>query len=110
MDWNWFTPSHVSFNKLIHHKYQVSKPHLQPTIQFRHAAKMLIMVAKFVFGCRRHYGARWVPDAEWLKQWEQPVLFNEAHKKWGFVVPSNKPTQDDKQIKNMMLNFGPQHP
>jgi NADH dehydrogenase (ubiquinone) Fe-S protein 2 len=59
---------------------------------------------------KRNYGARWTPDAEWLKQWEQPVLYNDAHRKWGFVVPDNKPPKPDKIIKNMMLNFGPQHP
>jgi len=59
---------------------------------------------------RRNYGARWHPDAEYFKQFDGPVLYNEDNKVWGLVHPPDELPPLEKKIKNMSLNFGPQHP
>lgn len=66
----------------------------------------------FRYQSRRNYGARWQPDTEWLKTFDGPVLYNEAHKNWGMEPSDFLPKAPDfeRKIKNMVINFGPQHP
>jgi NADH dehydrogenase (ubiquinone) Fe-S protein 2 len=59
---------------------------------------------------QRNYGARWLPDKEFLKQFDGPVLYNEASAASGIVHPPEELPPIEKKIKNMSLNFGPQHP
>ncbi|KAF9807427.1 hypothetical protein SFRURICE_005385 [Spodoptera frugiperda] len=54
---------------------------------------------------------RWMPDAEYLKQFEGAVIYPDEvtsllkHPPYhGVVAPG------EKQVRNMVLNFGPQHP
>nr|CAD7413859.1 unnamed protein product [Timema poppensis] len=54
---------------------------------------------------------RWFPDAEFLKQFEGPVMFpDEVSSKWTRPVWCNKIAPVEKKVRNLTLNFGPQHP
>lgn len=58
-------------------------------------------------------GATWVPDAEWAKQFQGPVLLppDEQDKtplpSW---TAATRIVPVEKKIRNVTLNFGPQHP
>ncbi|RVE51092.1 hypothetical protein evm_004235 [Chilo suppressalis] len=54
---------------------------------------------------------RWFPDAEYVKQFEGIVIYPE-----GFTAMMKHPPYNsvikpgEKNLRNMILNFGPQHP
>ncbi|XP_064650520.1 NADH-ubiquinone oxidoreductase 49 kDa subunit-like [Lineus longissimus] len=55
--------------------------------------------------------AKWNPDAEFFEQFSSPVLFKEGVA----AQMKNRPLNDraeviEKQVRNITLNFGPQHP
>jgi len=59
----------------------------------------------------RRSAGRWLPDAKFLAQFDGPVMYpNEEQKTWteepyhGIMLPT------EKTVKNLSLNFGPQHP
>ncbi|XP_059060624.1 NADH-ubiquinone oxidoreductase 49 kDa subunit-like [Achroia grisella] len=54
---------------------------------------------------------RWFPDAEYMKQFAGPVFFrtDETDKYYRMIYNSQvKPVE--RKLKNMFINFGPQHP
>lgn len=53
-----------------------------------------------------------MPDKQWLDQFDGPVLYNEGHKNWGMTIDDYRtdPIPWEKRVRNMILNFGPQHP
>jgi NADH dehydrogenase (ubiquinone) Fe-S protein 2 len=53
---------------------------------------------------------RWTPDINWLKQFDTPVLYTEKHIKHGVEKFDEKQQLLEKDVKNLFLNFGPQHP
>lgn len=55
--------------------------------------------------------AKWYPDAEYMKQFSGPVMFpDEVTSKWALPPWNGKMAPMEKTVKNMTLNFGPQHP
>jgi NADH dehydrogenase (ubiquinone) Fe-S protein 2 len=59
---------------------------------------------------QRRDGSRWVTDKEFWKQYEGVVCYPEEDKWRGWNDLVNGPKVVEKPVKNMMLNFGPQHP
>ncbi|KAG0723632.1 NADH dehydrogenase [ubiquinone] iron-sulfur protein 2, mitochondrial [Chionoecetes opilio] len=56
-------------------------------------------------------GATWMPDAEWIKQFEGPVLIPpEEQDKSAPPFWSQKVAPIEKKVRNITINFGPQHP
>lgn len=54
---------------------------------------------------------RWYPDAEYIKQFQGPILYtDETEKRLPVLSYFNKRILPEKQVKNLILNFGPQHP
>lgn len=60
---------------------------------------------------QRRGGARWYPDQEWMKQFDGPVMWQPGHEKWRhYLMLTENPPPIEKQVRNLTLNFGPQHP
>merc|ERR1712137_819371 len=57
-------------------------------------------------------GSTWSPDAEYYKQFEVPILIPElnATNKWKMTPLNGRDPPFEKKIRNINLNFGPQHP
>ncbi|XP_017774449.1 PREDICTED: NADH-ubiquinone oxidoreductase 49 kDa subunit [Nicrophorus vespilloides] len=54
---------------------------------------------------------KWYPDSEYFSQFDGPVMFNnEVTKNWVLPPMSGKMSPVEKSVKNVTLNFGPQHP
>nr|XP_022901631.1 NADH-ubiquinone oxidoreductase 49 kDa subunit [Onthophagus taurus] len=55
--------------------------------------------------------ARWAPDSEWFQQFEGPVIFhNEVTQTWALPPWNAQLAPIEKAVKNLTINFGPQHP
>ncbi|KAI1278415.1 NADH dehydrogenase [ubiquinone] iron-sulfur protein 2, mitochondrial [Halotydeus destructor] len=52
---------------------------------------------------------RWFPDQEYLKQFEGTLMFPEEAR-WSIPMENDRRQVVEKVVKNMQLNFGPQHP
>ncbi|XP_067126527.1 NADH-ubiquinone oxidoreductase 49 kDa subunit [Centruroides vittatus] len=53
----------------------------------------------------------WYPDIEFLKQFDGPVMYpNEITSKWQVPSLKEKYLPIERTVRNMVLNFGPQHP
>lgn len=74
----------------------------------------LIKYGKYLYtplSSRNHGNTAWYPDEEWMKEFEGPVMFNnETTKNWKMQPPNAKLKPIEKNVKNMVINFGPQHP
>lgn len=54
---------------------------------------------------------KWYPDEEWLKQFSGPVMYpDEITKNWAMQPWNAIKAPVEKAVKNITLNFGPQHP
>ena len=63
-----------------------------------------------VFSSRRN-GATWTPDAEYYKQYEVPLLLPESQVgAWKMPPLNNYDPPVERKVRNINLNFGPQHP
>ena len=63
-----------------------------------------------VFSSKRN-GATWTPDAEYLKQFDVPVMLPKMeHSAWKMPPMSQLESSVEKKVTNINLNFGPQHP
>ncbi|GBP48328.1 NADH dehydrogenase iron-sulfur protein 2, mitochondrial [Eumeta japonica] len=61
-------------------------------------------------GAKRH-GHRWYPDEEYVKQFEGVVMYPEGVLREMKRTPLNGIVAPvEKKVRNMVLNFGPQHP
>jgi NADH dehydrogenase (ubiquinone) Fe-S protein 2 len=60
---------------------------------------------------QRRGGARWYPDDKYLQENNGPVLWTPSHEQWrpAILAEANRPPIE-KKVKNLTLNFGPQHP
>lgn len=61
--------------------------------------------------CAPKLGHRWFPDATYMKQFEGPVMFPTPETSKYYKIYYNaslKPVE--RKLKNMWINFGPQHP
>lgn len=55
--------------------------------------------------------AKWHPDSEWIQQFCGPVMYpDELTSQWKMPPYNAKIAPVEKQIRNLSLNFGPQHP
>ncbi|GJQ85929.1 hypothetical protein Trydic_g21778 [Trypoxylus dichotomus] len=54
--------------------------------------------------------ARWTPDAEWIEQFQGPVFFRESATDWTLPPWNAEQTPTEKAVRNLTINFGPQHP
>lgn len=55
--------------------------------------------------------AKWSPDAEWFSQFDGPIMYpDEISNKWALPPWNAQMAPIEKQVKNVTLNFGPQHP
>ncbi|KAG7158929.1 NADH dehydrogenase [ubiquinone] iron-sulfur protein 2-like [Homarus americanus] len=55
-------------------------------------------------------GAKWYPDAEWIKQFEGPVMVPFEGQSMDLPSWNSKLAPVEKKVRNVSLNFGPQHP
>ena len=59
----------------------------------------------------RRGGATWYPDYDWMRQFEGPILLPPEDKD---KIPPPQWTQRkppvEKKVRNVTINFGPQHP
>ncbi|KAK9887602.1 hypothetical protein WA026_023485 [Henosepilachna vigintioctopunctata] len=54
---------------------------------------------------------KWYPDAEWAQQFKGAVLYpDEVTKHWVLPHWNASMTPTEKEVKNVVINFGPQHP
>lgn len=55
--------------------------------------------------------AKWYADPEWFSQFNGPVIYpDETTKNWAISPWNPKKLPTEKLVKNITLNFGPQHP
>lgn len=55
--------------------------------------------------------AKWYPDSEYIQQFRGPVMFpDEVTSKWALPPWNSQVAPVEKSVKNITLNFGPQHP
>lgn len=61
---------------------------------------------------RKKDGERWFPDARHYQEMKHIVLYpDEEHTKWKIINwNDDQIAPAEKQIRNMVINFGPQHP
>lgn len=54
---------------------------------------------------------KWYPDAEWISQFDGPVMYpDEVMSKYSIPNWNAKKLPAEKKITNMVINFGPCHP
>ncbi|XP_046384256.1 NADH-ubiquinone oxidoreductase 49 kDa subunit-like [Ischnura elegans] len=59
----------------------------------------------------RRGAKKWYPDPEYVKQFSGPVMFpDEVTSQWKMPAWNSKIAPVEKKVRNMTLNFGPQHP
>ncbi|TMW46475.1 hypothetical protein DOY81_008443 [Sarcophaga bullata] len=57
------------------------------------------------------HAAAWYPDPEFLKQFAAPVMYpDEVTSKWRLPPWNHQMLPTEKSVRNLTLNFGPQHP
>ncbi|KAH8384929.1 hypothetical protein KR200_008105, partial [Drosophila serrata] len=55
--------------------------------------------------------AKWYPDPEFMKQFSGPVMYpDDVTSLWSVPPWNSKVTPVEKSVRNLTLNFGPQHP
>ncbi|XP_055685271.1 NADH dehydrogenase [ubiquinone] iron-sulfur protein 2, mitochondrial-like [Lutzomyia longipalpis] len=64
------------------------------------------------FHTQHRDSAKWSPDPEFMKKFDGPVMYPEkVYKTWKPVQWNAKlPLPTEKKVKNVTINFGPQHP
>lgn len=75
-------------------------------------AKSLVQNAAVLYNAnQQRTAAKWVPDAEFMKQFAGVVAYpTEEQALWKHPSWNGIRTPVEKQVKNLTLNFGPQHP
>lgn len=70
-----------------------------------------IFAVIFIYFSKINYASRWQPDTEWIKQFDGPVMYpDEVTSKWMMPPWNAQLAPVEKAVKNITLNFGPQHP
>ncbi|KNC34053.1 hypothetical protein FF38_09589, partial [Lucilia cuprina] len=55
--------------------------------------------------------AKWYPDPEFMKQFSAPVMYpDDVTSQWKLPPWNHQVTPVEKTVRNLTLNFGPQHP
>lgn len=77
----------------------------------------LTIIISFDFHTACYYSSsqnnsgRWYPDQEYFKQFSGPVMYpDETTKHWALQPWNAKKAPVEKEVKNVTINFGPQHP
>jgi len=75
-------------------------------------AKSLLQNTAVLYNVNQHRtAAKWFPDAEYMKQFSGVVMYpTELQAQWKHPPYNAKTLPVEKQVKNLTLNFGPQHP
>ncbi|XP_037781557.1 NADH-ubiquinone oxidoreductase 49 kDa subunit-like [Penaeus monodon] len=55
-------------------------------------------------------GAKWYPDPEWIKQFDGPVMVPYEGQSLEMPTWNAKLAPVEKKVRNISINFGPQHP
>ncbi|XP_030566648.1 NADH-ubiquinone oxidoreductase 49 kDa subunit [Drosophila novamexicana] len=65
-----------------------------------------------ILSSNQHRGAaKWYPDPEFMKQFSGPVMYpDEVTSLWKVPPWNSKMVPVEKSVRNLTLNFGPQHP
>lgn len=63
-----------------------------------------------LFSSQKRYAGKWTPDPEFIKQFSGPTLYAESMPKNWKPIWNSKVVPVEKAVKNLTLNFGPQHP
>ncbi|XP_034934137.1 NADH-ubiquinone oxidoreductase 49 kDa subunit [Chelonus insularis] len=63
-----------------------------------------------VLGQQRGYAGSWYPDAEYMKQFQGPYMYAPDGVRWNYPPPEDVKIVPEKTVKNIRINFGPQHP
>ncbi|XP_067000821.1 NADH-ubiquinone oxidoreductase 49 kDa subunit isoform X1 [Anabrus simplex] len=74
--------------------------------------RSLLQLGPSLFFANPQRGAKkWFPDVEFIKQFDGPVMYpDEITSKWKMPPWNGKLIPVEKKVRNMTLNFGPQHP
>lgn len=60
---------------------------------------------------QQHYSTKWYPDPEFIKQFSAPVMYPDTNTAKCLMPPWNHQiTPTEKKVRNLTINFGPQHP
>jgi NADH dehydrogenase (ubiquinone) Fe-S protein 2 len=63
------------------------------------------------FSQQKRYAGKWYPDEEFLKAFSGPVMYpDEVTSQWKVPPYNSKMAPVEKSVRNLTLNFGPQHP
>lgn len=63
------------------------------------------------FANQERNASKWYPDLDYMKKMQGPVLYtNEVTSKWAITNYSGEEKSVEKSVRNLTLNFGPQHP
>ncbi|XP_043283126.1 NADH-ubiquinone oxidoreductase 49 kDa subunit-like [Venturia canescens] len=83
---------------------------LRKSTGFSNDGKILLQNgAPIHFANQKRTATRWYPDLEYLKTLQGPVLYPADGVRWT-VPPIHYPQEVEKNVKNIKINFGPQHP
>lgn len=57
------------------------------------------------------YATKWYPDSEFMSQFSSAVMYpDEVTSKWKLPPWNHEITPTEKKVRNLTINFGPQHP
>ncbi|CAH1405279.1 unnamed protein product [Nezara viridula] len=71
----------------------------------------LKQVSPIYYANQERNASKWYPDIEFLKKHQGPVLYtNEITSKWQITNYTDEEPPVEKAVRNLTLNFGPQHP
>uniref|UniRef100_A0A1B0GJD4 Complex I-49kD n=1 Tax=Lutzomyia longipalpis TaxID=7200 RepID=A0A1B0GJD4_LUTLO len=84
--------------------------HIQVWKKLLHLPKLSAL--SMSFHTQHRDAAKWSPDPEFMKKFDGPVMYPEkVYKTWKPVQWNAKlPLPTEKKVKNVTINFGPQHP
>nr|CAI5823967.1 unnamed protein product [Callosobruchus analis] len=83
---------------------------LRKTIEFL-PSKVFVKNAVALIHTSKQLDAKWHPDEEWFAQFNGPVIYpDETTKNWAMQPWNATKIPTEKSVKNVTLNFGPQHP
>lgn len=76
------------------------------------------MVSNRNFVCicsqKRNAGHKWFPDEQWLEKQNKAVFYpdpdNDYWKKYPLSLNAKMYPSPEKKVRNLRINFGPQHP
>ncbi|XP_028131666.1 NADH-ubiquinone oxidoreductase 49 kDa subunit [Diabrotica virgifera virgifera] len=84
---------------------------LKKTVELLPSKLFLKNGAALIHTSQKVNAGKWYPDTEWIKQFDGPVMYpDEITKNWALQPWNATKAPVEKEVKNVTLNFGPQHP